>query len=210
MPIERPFVTLAGRGEAVLEERRSRFLAIAIPVPDRAAAERFHREQSLAHKNPSHVVPAFALRDGTTYSSDAGEPTGSSGNAVLAAIERAELTDVAVVVVRWFGGVKLGTGGLRRAYGEAAALALAGGARRSLTPGTRFRIRFAYAETAAVLGSLDRVGARDLDYDYGQEGDVELCASIAASEVGRLSHLLRDATRGRASLTAIAEVLIGA
>ena len=210
MPSERPFVTLVGRVEAVLEERRSRFLAIAIPSPDRAAAERFQREQSLAHKNPSHVVPAFVLRDGTSYSSDAGEPAGSSGSAVLAAIEHAELTDVAVVVVRWFGGTKLGTGGLRRAYGEVASRALAAGARRTLTPGIRFRIRFSHSQTAAVLGSLDRIGARDLDYGYGFEGVVELDASVSASAARRLPLLLRDATRGGASLEALAEILIGA
>jgi len=69
------------------------------------------------------VVPAFRLRDGTSFSSDAGEPAGSAGAPLLAAIAGAGLYDVAAVVVRWYGGTNLGVGGLVRAYGGALARA---------------------------------------------------------------------------------------
>jgi putative IMPACT (imprinted ancient) family translation regulator len=73
------------------------------------------------HHGATHHCWAFRLfRDERSRSSDAGEPSGSAGRPILAAIESAALFDIAVVVVRWFGGVKLGTGGLSRAYRESA------------------------------------------------------------------------------------------
>ena len=82
------FSTLAGRVSGELEERGSRFLAIAEPVLDRAGAEAFFAREARAHRNPTHVVPAFRLRDGTEFSSDAGEPAGSAGAPLLAALAR--------------------------------------------------------------------------------------------------------------------------
>ena len=120
------FSTLARRVTDEIEERGSRFLAIAEPVADRPAAEAFLAREARAHRNPTHVVPAFRLRDGTSFSSDAGEPAGSAGAPLLAALGGAGLQDVAAVVVRWYGGTNLGVGGLVRAYGGALAKALAG------------------------------------------------------------------------------------
>ena len=78
------------------------------------------------HHDASHHCWAFRLfRDSRARSSDAGEPSGTAGRPILSAVEGAELFDVAIVVARWFGGVKLGTGGLSRAYREAAAGAIA-------------------------------------------------------------------------------------
>ena len=78
------------------------------------------------HHDASHHCWAFRLfRDSRSRSSDAGEPSGTAGRPILSAIESANLFDTAVVVVRWFGGVKLGTGGLSRAYREAASGAIA-------------------------------------------------------------------------------------
>ena len=77
------FATLAGRVTAEREERGSRFLAIAEPVLDRAGAEAFFARETRAQRNPTHVVPAFRLRDGTEFSSDAGEPAGRVPSAKL-------------------------------------------------------------------------------------------------------------------------------
>src|SRR4051794_36613446 len=104
------FRTLAGRVSADLEERGSRFLAIAQPVADRPGAEAFFAAEARAHRNPTHVVPAFRLRDGTVFSNDDGEPAGSAGAPLLAALAGADLNDVAAVVVRWYGGTNLGVG----------------------------------------------------------------------------------------------------
>jgi len=77
------------------------------------------------HFDATHHCWAFRLFDGRARSSDAGEPSGTAGKPIAMAIEGAGLHDVAVIVVRWVGGIKLGTGGLARAYGETAAAVLA-------------------------------------------------------------------------------------
>ena len=115
--------TLAARAEHRLKVERSEFLAIAFPVSDEESffAELHAIEKT--HFDATHHCWAFRLfADERTRSSDAGEPSGTAGKPILSAF--GELFDVGVVVVRWYGGVKLGTGGLSRAYREAAAGAL--------------------------------------------------------------------------------------
>jgi len=114
---------LGARGEHRLKVERSEFLAIAFPVSDEESffAELHTIEKT--HFDATHHCWAFRLfTDERTRSSDAGEPSGTAGKPILSAF--GDLFDVGVVVVRWFGGVKLGTGGLSRAYREAAAAAL--------------------------------------------------------------------------------------
>ena len=114
------FRTLAGRIEFRHKIERSEFLGIAFPV---TSEEEFFRELERIEKrhfDATHHCWAYRLRD-RSRSSDAGEPSGTAGKPILNAIEGADLHDVAVVVVRWFGGIKLGTGGLSRAYRDTAA-----------------------------------------------------------------------------------------
>src|SRR5690242_3881932 len=144
MVTEVAFQTLAGPVEAELRDRGSRFLARAVPVGDRAEAEAFTAAEAQAHRDATHVVPAFRLHDGTAFSSDAGEPAGSAGAPMLAALEGAGLQDVAAVVVRWYGGTKLGVGGLVRAYGGVLADALKDAPRRTAIPAVRLDVRFPY------------------------------------------------------------------
>lgn len=117
--------TLGGRAEHRQKIERSDFLGIAFPVQsdDEFFAELAAIEKR--HFNATHHCWAFRLfANERARSSDAGEPSGTAGKPILGAIESAELFDVAVVVVRWFGGVKLGTGGLARAYRDTAAATL--------------------------------------------------------------------------------------
>jgi uncharacterized YigZ family protein len=117
--------TLAARAEHRLKVERSEFLGIAFPA---ASEEAFFAELQAIEKkyfDATHHCWAFRLFEGErARSSDAGEPSGTAGKPILSAIERADLYDAGVIVVRWFGGVKLGTGGLARAYREAAASTL--------------------------------------------------------------------------------------
>jgi len=114
--------TIVDRVEHRLKIDRSEFLGIAFPV---TSEEQFFEELERMQKrwfDATHHCWAFRLlAEHRTRSSDAGEPSGTAGKPILAAIEGAALHDVAVVVVRWFGGIKLGTGGLSRAYRDTAA-----------------------------------------------------------------------------------------
>ncbi len=114
--------TLAARAEVRQKVERSEFFGIAFRV---SSDDEFFAELAAIKKrwfDATHHCWAFRLfTDGRARSSDAGEPSGTAGKPILGAIESADLFDAAVVVVRWFGGVKLGTGGLARAYRDTAA-----------------------------------------------------------------------------------------
>ncbi len=114
--------TLAAPAEHRVKIERSEFLGIAFPV---TVDEQFFAELERIQKrhfDATHHCWAFRLFAGArTRSADAGEPSGTAGKPILAAIEGASLHDVGVIVVRWYGGIKLGTGGLSRAYRDTAA-----------------------------------------------------------------------------------------
>lgn len=124
--------TIAARAEFRQKIERSEFLGIAFPC---VTEDEFMSELTRLQKqyfDATHHCWAFRLRE-RARSSDAGEPSGTAGKPILNAIEGAELFELGVVVVRWYGGVKLGTGGLSRAYRETAAEAL-----RAATPLDRY------------------------------------------------------------------------
>ena len=141
--------TLAAPAEFRHKIERSEFLGIAFPV---ASEERFFEELARIEKrhfDATHHCWAFRLFAGErTRSSDAGEPSGTAGRPILAALEGAGLHDTGVVVVRWYGGIKLGTGGLSRAYRETAAETL-----RVAT----VEDRYVY-ERIRVVASFDAIG----------------------------------------------------
>lgn len=143
----------------------------------------------------THHCVAWRLRSGVWRAIDAGEPSGSAGAPILAAIDGAGLTDCVVVVTRYYGGTKLGVGGLIRAYGDAAALALEAAARRVGTPASRLRVRYPYEHTAAVMRTLERTEAQEIEHGFAEgEGEVEF--SVATSAEPGVATLLRDATAG--------------
>ena len=115
----------ASRAEFTQKIERSEFLGIVIPVTEESAFFAELEAISKKHFDATHHCWAFRLfANDRSRSSDAGEPSGTAGKPILSAIEGADLYDTAVVVVRWYGGVKLGTGGLSRAYRDTAARAL--------------------------------------------------------------------------------------
>lgn len=117
--VEDHYRTLSGRVEFRHKIERSDFLGIAFPiVSEEGFFAELERVQKL-HFDATHHCWAFRLFDSArSRSSDAGEPSGTAGKPILAAVEGAALHDVGAIVVRWYGGIKLGTGGLSRAYRE--------------------------------------------------------------------------------------------
>jgi uncharacterized YigZ family protein len=168
--------TIAAPVELRQKIERSEFLGIAIPVgSDDAFFAELARIQK-RHFDATHHCWAFRLlAGGRSRSSDAGEPSGSAGKPILSAIESAAIHDVAVVVVRWFGGIKLGTGGLSRAYRETAAATL----RLAITmdrflydrftvtvPFDALSIAYRLVDPPTVLLAGERFGERnEFDYD---------------------------------------------
>lgn len=120
------YKTIPAPAEAVFTEKRSRFLAFAYPV--KTAAEALEHVSALSKKyyDARHVCWAYMLGpDRLTFrANDNGEPSGTAGKPILGQINSLELTDVLVAVVRYFGGIKLGTPGLTAAYRQAARMVL--------------------------------------------------------------------------------------
>jgi uncharacterized YigZ family protein len=118
--------TLAAPAEARIKIERSEFLGVAFPI---ASDDEFFAELARIEKkyfDATHHCWAFRLfHESRQRSSDAGEPSGTAGKPILNAIETAGFHDLGMVVVRWYGGIKLGTGGLARAYRDGAAAVLA-------------------------------------------------------------------------------------
>jgi putative IMPACT (imprinted ancient) family translation regulator len=157
------YAVLAGPGSAELKVKGSRFLALALPVADEAAARREREALALAHADSSHLC--WALRLGhparaLARADDAGEPGGSAGAPIARALVAAGVSDALCVVLRWFGGTKLGVGGLIRAYGEAAREALAAAPRGERLALLRLAGSFPYALEPVLRALLEAQGGR--------------------------------------------------
>lgn len=120
------YSTIESSSEAIFKEKMSKFLAFAHPVSDVAEAKSVIADYQKRYHDARHVCWAYMLGSARTdfLSSDNGEPSGTAGKPILGQINSFGLTDVVIVVVRYFGGIKLGTSGLIAAYREAARLAL--------------------------------------------------------------------------------------
>jgi uncharacterized YigZ family protein len=185
--------TLQGAARLQQDIRKSRFIAQAAPVDDAAAA--------LAHVARASAADAthncWAYRIGASYRfSDDGEPGGSAGRPILAAIEGQGLDRVAVVVTRWFGGIKLGVGGLVRAYGGCAAECLRLADKRALVERARLRVRCDYAAAATLHAKLrDFEAVRRAEVAHADGAELEF--DLPAGRVAELEAFVRDLTRGR-------------
>jgi uncharacterized YigZ family protein len=182
------------------EIRKSRFIGIALPVetPEavRNALEEIRREfPDATHRTWAYVLgnPDAAPR---IRFDDAGEPAGTAGKPILNVLTRRKLGDALVVVVRYFGGVKLGAGGLVRAYSSTASGALDAAEIVSVTPRSPLLVRTDYADEPNARHVLSRLGIEILSSDYGEEVVLEVRASREESDA--LREEISTATSGRA------------
>ncbi|WP_275628165.1 YigZ family protein [Pseudomonas sp. 273] len=189
--------TLAGPASYAEDIRKSRFTCLAAPIASEVEAQAFlaaHRDASAGHN-------CWAWKLGAQYRfSDDGEPGGTAGRPILAAIEGQAMDRVVVLVSRWFGGIKLGTGGLARAYGGCAAKCLQDAPRIELVPSTRLAFACGFAEHALLKARILALGASIEDEAYGAEG-VDIRLSLPDTQVEALQRLLGDLSRGRIRAT---------
>lgn len=202
-PRTAPYRTCASAGQAELREKGSRFLSFVEPCPDRPAAEHRIAEYRRRYHDATHLCWAWRLLcepDPGEGSSDAGEPSGTAGVPMLGALRSGELWDVLGVVVRWFGGTKLGRGGLVRAYRSAMALAI----------GNAEVVETLYRVPAVIRAPVEKIGdahrlLSSINVSYGDQttegGLVRLAISLPARDVDRLRRQLVEATQGEGSLS---------
>lgn len=188
-----PSQTLAGPASHLLEVKHSRFLARALPVD--AAEAAMAALPGLSDPDATHNC--WAWRVGDAYrSSDDGEPAGTAGRPILAAIDGQGCDRVVVVVTRWFGGIKLGAGGLVRAYGGAAAECLRLAEKRTLVEQVELEFACPFAHLGDAHAALQSSGAEKLAEGFDADGAV-LRVRLPADRADGLKIRLRDATRNR-------------
>jgi uncharacterized YigZ family protein len=177
--------TLKVFAESRQKVERSEFLGIAFPVEtDDAFFDELAR-LTKRHFDATHLCWAFRLfanGELRTRSADAGEPSGTAGKPILSAIEGASLYDVAVVVVRWYGGVKLGTGGLSRAYRQTAADTLQGASLVYRYVYKRFRLVVPFDRMSVIYRLLDAPDIVLIAEHFGETNEFELDVRVGRAE----------------------------
>ncbi len=192
--------TLAEPTKGRITRKKSRFLAFLYPVGSPDEVEAKIAEVRRAHHDAAHHCTAYRLvasPEPIAASDDAGEPSGSAGPPILHRLEEADLLNALAVVVRYFGGTKLGVGGLIRAYGDATEAALEG-ARivvRRVTVGVL--IRFPADVNSGVMTAIHRCGAEVQGVRFDESAEVRV--RLAPSGVSAFRAAIREATGDRAT-----------
>ncbi len=175
--------------------KKSRFQAIAAPVENEQAAKDFLE----LHKDISTTHQCWAWKVGHTVRfNDDGEPSGTAGRPILAVIEGNDLTNVIVLVNRWYGGVKLGTGGLVRAYGGCAGQCLIQAEKIELIEKKIVRFKCLFNEWSIFQYELKHQNI-EFQEAYTSEG-VEVTAKLQIHQISGLELKIQDVTRGREQL----------
>jgi uncharacterized YigZ family protein len=197
------YTTIVAPARGEIKVLGSRFIASVHPVAGRKEVDMTLVALRREFFDATHHCYAYRLgSDGSDFRAhDGGEPSGSAGKPILAAIDRGGFTDVLLVVTRYFGGTKLGVGGLARAYGEAAAGVLASATSRICYATITLRASFPHAMVSPVMHVIGKVGAKVQGKDY--DGEVHLDLVVRASRVDELEAALLEGTRGSVRISKV-------
>lgn len=190
-----PTFTLPSALQAELDIRKSRFIAYAIPVADRDAAMDELRRLREAHPTATHVCWAL-LAGGQSGMSDDGEPSGTAGRPILEVLRHHDLDGVLAAVVRYYGGVKLGAGGLVRAYTDAIATALQDAPRVERIALASLQVEIGYPDEARVRRWIEQENYALEASAYDMNVQLTIRMPVTATDAAR--EALRDMTQGRA------------
>lgn len=178
--------------------KASRFIADAAPAESAAAARTFVESIAATFPDATHHCHAWRIDGDQTRAADDGEPGGTAGRPILNRILSAELERTVVVVTRYYGGTKLGTGGLIRAYGAAAAAVLEAATIVERAPTAAFRLAFPYEFSGAIKGVLAHHKASELSAEYGT--GVEMVVRVNAGDADAFITEVSEATAGRVAV----------
>lgn len=196
--MDRSVLTVFGRRESEKIIEKSRFLTYSAHAESEEEARGFLAEIRKKHSLATHCCYAFiADKTGNLQRfSDDGEPQGTAGMPILEVLKNKKLFETVVAVVRYFGGIKLGAGGLVRAYSSAAAENLAGAEIRSLEMCAEYKISVDYAGADAAQKYFSTHTGSLLSSDYGAK--VSFLVTVKKSEEERFVSGLKDFLQGRA------------
>ena len=201
----KPYQTIATAGESEIVIRKSRFLSYCVPVSSESAAQEALQAIRKRHYDARHCCYALRLHDGgVTRSSDDGEPSGTAGAPILAVLNGAGVENVLCAVVRYFGGVLLGTGGLVRAYGNAASEALKRASTVEIRVCERLTVNVSYS-SYNLLEPMLRLKRYPCEAEFAE--DVKLTLLLPAEESSALITAVTDKTDGSAIITSLGKSL---
>lgn len=183
--------TIANDSEAVIREKMSRFIAFAHPVRSAAEAKDWIASIASKYHDARHVCWAYMLgAESSEFQwSDNGEPSGTAGKPILGQIRSKELSNVAIAVVRYFGGIKLGTSGLIAAYREAARQTLDGAEIKTAYETDSVSFTFPYLSMNSVMRMVRDSGAAILSQEFDN-----VCTMTLEMRADRIDELTRRIT----------------
>lgn len=176
--------SIAARSEGLFKDNGSRFIALAYPVETEEEVREIVAALKKEYHDARHHCYAYRLgyKGDRFRANDDGEPSGSAGRPILGQIDSLGLSDVLVVVVRYFGGIKLGIPGLIRAYKTSTADALGQAEIVEKVAGKRFRLTFGYLSMNGVMKVLKDLGLTPAGQDFGLQCSLEVRVRLALEE----------------------------
>lgn len=193
------YKTVQNDANAEMVERKSRFIGYCRPVKTQDEAIDFINEIRSIHRQATHNVYAYVLRENNIMRySDDGEPAGTAGVPVLEVIKKEGLTDVAVVVTRYFGGILLGAGGLVRAYGKSAKLGIDAAVRIEKIYCDLYLIRCDYSTYGKLEYAINTEGY--ILKDCAFENDVCISVGVKPEQKDKFLKTVADISGGNAQV----------
>lgn len=194
---------LKNEARAETKVKNSRFVAEAHTVHSPEEAKAIWKHKKETYDNGGHIVYAFTLgpQQNICGCSDDGEPSGTAGRPVLAVLKGSGLTDTLITIARYFGGTKLGTGGLVHAYSDAAKAVLELVETKELVPMSSIRIMLPYPLYNTVMNRITPLGFDITDEEFSD--DVTLTGSLPEERFSELTAILQETGNGKIILNTI-------
>ena len=183
--MQQEYTTIYSPAEDEFVERKSRFIGHIAPVQTEEEAQAFIAQIRQQHRDATHNTYAYILRSGIKRYSDDGEPQGTAGMPILGVLKAKELRETAVAVVRYFGGIKLGAGGLTRAYASLAAEGVEGAKKVLYTVCRELLIETDYPEVDPLLRFFGAKGTMVLMKEFGARALFTVAVKEADAEAFR-------------------------
>jgi len=186
------YYSLEGLSEGLYKEKGSKFIGYATPCRTEEEAKQHLNEWRKMHHQARHLCYAYRFGVGNynTRANDDGEPNNSAGAPILGQIQSFELTNVLIGVIRYFGGTKLGVGGLIHAYRAAAKEAIEGGKIIQRELEETLKISFKYPQLPVIMNLIKTTNAKVLVQDFQLDCNLEICITLQESE--KLKVLLQE------------------
>ena len=188
--VQDTYKTIADVSEGLYTEKRSKFIAVALPVKTVEEIKEHLEVYQKKYYDARHVCYAYMLGHERKdfRANDNGEPSGTAGKPILGQINSNELTDILVIVVRYFGGIKLGAGGLTRAYAGSAQAAVDEMVLLPYVPMAQVQILAEFATEAQCRYVVESLHGRIDDVNYSKQ--VTLTVTLAEADIDRLKERL--------------------